>query len=124
MDNFTKIERVLTLLISGIFRAGVMVGRVIWRMSQAIGQIFDWWRNLDEKSKKLITTVSALAAAIWVLNRAFFASPIGVITGLITALLLLWEDYQTWKEGGKSFINWSKWEGEINQAKAAFKWLG
>ncbi|WP_339053365.1 lytic transglycosylase catalytic [Arsenophonus endosymbiont of Crataerina pallida] len=124
LDNFPKIERVLTRLISGIIRAGEMVGRVIWRMSQAIEQIFDWWRNLDGKSKKLITTFSGLAVAIWGLNRAFFASPIGIITGLIAALLLLWEDYQTWKEGGKSFINWSKWEGEINQAKAAFKWLG
>ncbi|HGJ5866570.1 transglycosylase SLT domain-containing protein, partial [Arsenophonus nasoniae] len=124
LDNFPEIERVLTSIIKGIIRAGEMVVRVIGRMSQAIGQIFDWWRNLDEKSKKLITTFSGLATAIWVLNRAFFASPIGIITGLIAALLLLWEDYQTWKEGGKSFINWSKWEGEINQAKAAFRWLG
>ncbi|HGJ5882146.1 lytic transglycosylase catalytic [Arsenophonus sp.] len=124
LDNFPKIERVITGLINGILRAGEMVGRVIWRMSQAIVQIFDWWRNLDGKSKKLITTFSGLATAIWVLNRAFFASPIGIITGLIAALLLLWEDYQTWKEGGKSFIDWSKWEGEIRLAKAAFKWLG
>ncbi|MFS1583644.1 MAG: lytic transglycosylase catalytic [Candidatus Arsenophonus phytopathogenicus] len=124
LDNFPKIERVLTRIIKGIIQAGGMVSRVIWRVSQVIGQVFDWWRNLDEKSKKLITTFSGLAAAIWVLNRAFFASPIGIITGLIAALLLLWEDYQTWKEGGKSFIDWSKWEGEINLAKAAFTWLG
>ncbi|WP_334469250.1 lytic transglycosylase catalytic [Arsenophonus sp. PmNCSU2021_1] len=124
LDNFPKIEKILTSIIKGIIRAGEMVGRVIWRMSQAIGQIFDWWRNLDEKSKKLITTFSGLAAAIWVLNRAFFASPIGIITGLIAALLLLWEDYQTWKEGGKSFIDGSKWESEIDLTKAAFTWLG
>lgn len=124
LANFPEIERVLTSIIKGIIRVGEMVGRVIWRMSQAIGQIFDWWRNLDGKSKKLITTFSGLATAIWVLNRAFFASPIGIITGLIAALLLLWEDYQTWKEGGKSFIDWSRWEGEIRLAKAAFKWLG
>ncbi|HGJ5866446.1 lytic transglycosylase catalytic [Arsenophonus nasoniae] len=124
LDSFPKIERVLTSIIKGILHAGEIVGRVIWRMSQAIGQIFDWWRNLDGKSKKLITTFSGLATAIWVLNRAFFASPIGLITALVAALLLLWEDYQTWKEGGKSFIDWSRWEGEIAQAKSAFKWLG
>ncbi|WP_334468708.1 lytic transglycosylase catalytic [Arsenophonus sp. PmNCSU2021_1] len=124
LDNFPKIEWALTSIIKGIIQVGEIVSRIIWRMSQVIGQVFDWWRNLDEKSKKLITTFSGLATAIWVLNRAFFASPIGIITGLIAALLLLWEDYQTWKEGGKSFINWSKWEGEINHAKAAFKWLG
>uniref|UniRef100_A0A3B0M0P8 Membrane-bound lytic murein transglycosylase F n=1 Tax=Arsenophonus endosymbiont of Trialeurodes vaporariorum TaxID=235567 RepID=A0A3B0M0P8_9GAMM len=124
LDNFPKIERVLTSVIKGIIQASGMVSRVIWQVSQVIRQVFDWWRNLDKKSKKLITTFSGLAAAIWVLNRAFFASPVGIITGLIAALLLLWEDYQTWKEGGKSFIDWSKWEGAINLAKAAFTWLG
>ncbi|PAV01786.1 lytic transglycosylase [Arsenophonus sp. ENCA] len=124
LDNFPKIERVLTSVIKGVIQAGEMVGRVIWRVSEVMGHVFDWWRNLDEKSKKLITTFSGLATAIWVLNRAFFASPIGIITALVAALLLLWEDYQTWKEGGKSFIDWSKWEGEINLAKAAFTWLG
>ncbi|HGJ5880635.1 MAG TPA: lytic transglycosylase catalytic, partial [Arsenophonus nasoniae] len=124
LTNFPEIEKILTSIIKGIIQAGGMVSRVIWRVSQVIGQVFDWWHNLDEKSKKLITSFSGLAAAIWVLNRAFFASPIGIITGLIAALLLLWEDYQTWKEGGKSFIDWSKWEGEIRLAKAAFKWLG
>lgn len=124
LNNFPKIEQLLTRIIKGIIRAGEMVGRVIWRLTQVTGQIFDWWDSLDEKSKKLITSFSALAGAIWLLNRAFFSSPIGIITGLIAALLLLWDDYQTWKEGGKSFIDWSKWEVEINQAKSAFKWLG
>ncbi|SPP31647.1 hypothetical protein ARAF_0789 [Arsenophonus endosymbiont of Aleurodicus floccissimus] len=58
------------------------------------------------------------------LNQAFFASPIGIISGLVAVLLLLWEDYQTWKEGGKSFIYWSKCEGDISLAKAAFTGLG
>ncbi|MBE9698295.1 lytic transglycosylase domain-containing protein, partial [Escherichia coli] len=36
---------------------------------------------------------------------------------------LLYDDYQTWKEGGKSLIDWSKWQPEIEQAKKVFKWL-
>lgn len=85
-----------------MIRAGEMVGHVIWRLIQAAGQIFDWWRSLDGQSKKVITTFGALTAAI----------------------LLLWDDYQTWKEGGKSFIDWSKWGPEIEQAKKAFAWIG
>jgi hypothetical protein len=33
---------------------------------------------------------------------------------------LLWEDYQTWKEGGKSLIDW-KWKPEVD---AALKMVG
>lgn len=38
------------------------------------------------------------------------------VTTLIIALGLLWDDYQTWKEGGKSLIDWGKWKTEIDQA--------
>ncbi|MCP6071247.1 hypothetical protein NL367_26730, partial [Klebsiella pneumoniae] len=31
--------------------------------------------------------------------------------------------YKTWKEGGKSLIDWSKWEPAIEKAKKVFKWL-
>ncbi|MGL9724463.1 lytic transglycosylase catalytic [Sodalis sp. (in: enterobacteria)] len=124
LENFPKIEDVLTQIVRGMIRAGEMVGRVIWRLVQAAGQIFDWWRSLDGQSKKVITTFGALTAAIWALNRAFFSSPMGIITGLAAAILLLWDDYQTWKEGGKSFIDWSKWGPEIEQAKKAFAWIG
>ncbi len=70
-----------------MIRAGEMVSRVIWRLIQAVGEIFDWWNSLDTQSKKVITTFGAFTAAIWALNRAFFSSPIGIITGLVAALL-------------------------------------
>ncbi|QHM71274.1 transglycosylase SLT domain-containing protein [Mixta intestinalis] len=123
LDNFPKIEELLTRAIQGIIRAGEAVTRIVWRLMQAAGEIFDWWNSLDDQSKKLITTFGAFTAAVWALNRAFFSSPIGIITGLVAALLLLYDDYQTWKEGGKSFIDWSKWQTEIAQAKQAFIWL-
>jgi hypothetical protein len=37
------------------------------------------------------------------------------------AIALLWEDYQTWKEGGKSLIDWGKWKPEVD---AALKMVG
>lgn len=39
-----------------------------------------------------------------------------MITTLIIALGLLLDDYQAWKEGGKSLIDWGKWKTEIDQA--------
>jgi hypothetical protein len=57
------------------------------------------------------------------LNSAFLMSPIGFITALVLALALLYDDYMTWKEGGKSLIDWSKWEPGIKKAKEAIIWL-
>jgi hypothetical protein len=49
------------------------------------------------------------------------ASPITWVLGLAAAIALLWEDYQTWKEGGKSLIDWGKWKPEVD---AALKMVG
>lgn len=38
-------------------------------------------------------------------------------------MLLLYDDYRTWKEGGKSLIDWKEWEPAIEKAKAAILWL-
>ena len=38
------------------------------------------------------------------------------ILGLAAAIALLWEDYQTWKKGGDSLIDWGKWEPAITAA--------
>ncbi|MCG5950874.1 hypothetical protein MER83_20630, partial [Acinetobacter baumannii] len=54
---------------------------------------------------------------------AFLASPIGIVLALAAAIAALWDDYQTWKNGGESLIDWSKWEGGIETAIARIKEL-
>jgi hypothetical protein len=81
------------------------------------GSVIDWWKKLDDGSKKFLMTIGAILIAWRLLNSAFLKSPIGLITTLILAIGLLYDDYQTWKEGGKSLIDWSKWQPEIEQAK-------
>ncbi|WP_262365170.1 lytic transglycosylase domain-containing protein, partial [Enterobacter hormaechei] len=83
----------------------------------------DWWKRLDDGSKNLLKIFGALLVAWRLLNSAFLKSPIGIITTLILAIGLLYDDYQTWKEGGKSLIDWSKWEPAIEKAKKAILWL-
>lgn len=55
--------------------------------------------------------IGAVTIAWKLLNAVFKASPIGriitLIMGLVTAIGLLIDDYETWKEGGKSFFDWS-----------------
>lgn len=121
LDNFPKIEGAITGTVKGILWAGEMVGRVIYRLIQLGQSISDWWDSLDKQSQELIELIGALTAAWWMLNRAMLASPITWVLGLAAAIALLWEDYQTWKEGGKSLIDWGKWKPEVD---AALKMVG
>lgn len=121
LDNFPKIEGAITATVKGILWAGEMVGRVIYRLIQLGEGISNWWDSLDKQSQELIELLGALTAAWWLLNRAMLASPITWVLGLAAAVALLWEDYQTWKEGGKSLIDWGKWKPEVD---AALKMVG
>ncbi|HBX7643200.1 TPA: hypothetical protein MIG29_03225 [Klebsiella pneumoniae] len=123
LDNFPKIEGAITATVKGILWAGEMVGRVIYRLIQLGRSISDWWDSLDKQSQELIELLGALTAAWWLLNRAMLASPITWVLGLAGAVALLLEDYQTWKEGGKSLVDWGKWKTEIDNAEKFIKSL-
>ncbi|WP_445494395.1 lytic transglycosylase catalytic [Photorhabdus sp. SF281] len=124
LDNFPKIEATLTKIIKGILGFAEVFSRMVYRVVQCIGDVIDWWKRLDESSKMLIAMFGAIVVAWRLLNSAFLMSPIGMITVLIGALLLLYDDYKTWKEGGKSLIDWGQWEKEIDLAISAFKEIG
>lgn len=82
----------------------------------------DGWKRLDEGSKNLLKIFEAILLVAWrLLNSAFLISPLGLITSLILAIGLLWDDYQVWKEGGKSLIDWEKWEPVINYVLKALE---
>ncbi|HBS9756227.1 TPA: lytic transglycosylase domain-containing protein [Klebsiella pneumoniae] len=126
LDNFPKIERTINAVVKGILWMGEAVGRVVYRLIQAAGDIRDWWKGLDEDSRKLIGTLGGMLVAWRLLNAAMLASPITWVLALAGALLLLYDDYKTWKEGGKSLIDWDKWEPAINFALTAIEklWTG
>ncbi|MBE8621296.1 transglycosylase SLT domain-containing protein [Salmonella enterica] len=123
LDNFPKIEETLTKVIKGVIWLANAFTRMAWRLMQGAGSVIDWWKRLDDGSKNLLKIFGALLVAWRLLNSAFLKSPIGLITTLILAIGLLYDDYQTWKEGGKSLIDWSRWQPEIEQAKKVFEWL-
>ncbi|HIE9092199.1 TPA: transglycosylase SLT domain-containing protein [Klebsiella pneumoniae] len=123
LDNFPKIEGAITATVKGILWAGEMVGRVIYRLIQAASNIRSWWSGLDRDSQKLIEALGGLLVAWRLLNAAMLASPITWVLAFAGALLLLYDDYRTWKEGGKSLIDWKQWEPAIEKAKAAILWL-
>ncbi|EPC5166921.1 lytic transglycosylase catalytic [Salmonella enterica] len=123
LDNFPKIEETLTKVIKGVIWLANAFTRMAWRLIQGAGSVIDWWKRLDDGSKNLLKIFGALLVAWRLLNSAFLKSPIGIITTLILAIGLLYDDYQTWKEGGNSLIDWEKWQPAIDKAKDAMIWL-
>ena len=62
---------------------------------------------------KFIPALKTFIGLLKLFRLAFLASPIGIILALGAALALLYDDYKTWKEGGKSLFDWSKWTNGI-----------
>ncbi len=61
-----------------------------------------------------LSVIKMFIPALKAFRLAFLASPIGIILALASALYLLYDDYKTWREGGKSLFDWSKWTEGID----------
>lgn len=116
LDNFPKIEGTLTKTIKGILWLADAFGRMAYRVIQGAGEVIEWWKKLDAGSKQFLEILGAVLIAWRLLNSALLMSPIGMITSLVVGLGLLYDDYKTWKEGGKSLIDWGQWGSEIGSA--------
>nr|DAP93575.1 MAG TPA: virion protein [Caudoviricetes sp.] len=116
LDNFPRIEQTLTKAIKGILALGDIIGRLFFRLIEGTSSLITWWQSLDKQTRELISLFGALTIALRILNSTFWMSPIGLITALAAGIALLWEDYQTWKEGGDSLIDWGKWKPEVEAA--------
>jgi hypothetical protein len=124
VDNFGKIAEVIEKVTKGIIWLADIVSEMSLRAMQVIETLVDFWNSLDDSTKKVVASLALLAAGWKVLNAVFLATPLGRLTLLGTALLALYDDYKTWKEGGKSLIDWSIWEEQIGKALFGLSKLG
>lgn len=88
-----------------------------------VQHLFHEVENLDTASGSWLKTLGLLAAAWLALSAVLAASPVGLVLLLAGSLLALYNDYETWKKGGKSLINWAQWKNEIDLAKAGIQGL-
>lgn len=125
---FPQIESALMPAIDGILSVFNAVAHVIIRGVGLVADLVQGWNNLDQTAKQLIGTTGALIVAWRLLDLAFSASPIGLMTtliaGLAAAILVLYDDFKTWQEGGASLIDWAVWKPAIDYALGAFGSLG
>lgn len=64
---------------------------------------------------RLMPLLKGFIGLLKMMRLAFLASPIGIIMALAAALAALYDDYKGWKEGGKSLIDWSKWNDNLEK---------
>lgn len=81
-----------------------------------------WMQENKEFVNAFLTIIAvglgAIAAATIPINLTVVA-----VVALTAAIAALWQDYQTWKRGGDSFIDWSKWEPGFTAAGKGIRWL-
>jgi soluble lytic murein transglycosylase-like protein len=79
-----------------------------------------WVRDNEEFVKTFLTIMATGLAGIAIALTPINLTAVAVV-GLTSALALLWQDYQTWKQGSASFIDWAKWEPGFKAAEGAIK---
>ncbi len=81
-----------------------------------------WMRDNKEFVQTFLTILAvglgAVAAATIPINLT-----VAAVLALAAAIAALYQDYQTWKRGGESLIDWGKWEPGMKKAGDAIKWL-
>lgn len=88
----------------------------IEKVFQIMSDFGQWCMEHKEFISAFLITITSLLVGL-----GLAATPINLtvvaITALAAAVAALWDDYQVWKEGGDSLIDWSKWEPGITAAK-------
>lgn len=81
-----------------------------------------WVRENKEFVETFLAVIAAGLAAVALATIPINLTVVAVLA-LSAAIAALWQDYQTWKRGGDSFIDWSKWEPGFKAAGQGIKWL-
>lgn len=104
--NMPLILNTLERLVKFVFKALDATVALGSRLFSILSRVYDFFVQLDTATNGWSTVVLGLVAAWKFLNLAFLATPLGMLLTGFLALLALWDDFQTFMEGGQSLINW------------------
>lgn len=125
MENLGQLQEFISGTIGVLLRVFQFGWALFGRLSDAIAAyvriVIGAFRSLDPTVQLIIAGVLGLTAAWKLLNLAFLASPVTWVLALGAALLALYDDYQTFKEGGESLIDWAQWQSEADIVAAIFE---
>jgi hypothetical protein len=110
MDNAKQIEDALQPILEAVVSIGSAIARLTGRAFQLMGElikpVIDIIMKANDETDGWLFKIIALTAAWKMFNLSFLISPLGLIIALGAALLLLYDDWKTWEEGGESAIDW------------------
>lgn len=104
--NMPRIQRALEGLVNFVFKALDITNILGARLWSILGRVYDFFVMLDRVTGGWSTKILAVAAAWKFFNLSFLATPLGMLLSLGVALLALWDDFMTFREGGESLIDW------------------
>ncbi len=105
--NMPKITASLQKFITFIFKAFEATTILGARVFSILQRVYDFFYMLHKQTDGWSTIILGVVAAWKFLNLAFLATPLGMLLTGLTALLALYDDFQVWREGGKSLFDWS-----------------
>lgn len=89
------------------------------RVFSILSRVYDFLVKLDKLTNGWSTRILAFLAIWKAFNLSFLLTPLGLLIAALTTILLLFDDFETYQEGGKSLINWGKYLPTINAVKDA-----
>ncbi len=105
-QNMPKIQNALERFVKFVFKALEAVTQLGSRLWSILTRIYDFFVMLDKATDGWSTIIFGVIAAWKLLNLSFLATPLGMLLAGFVALLALWDDFKTFKEGGASLIDW------------------
>lgn len=116
-ENLPKISAVIAKVLYYIYRIGKAIAYVVSLGAKLISGAYNFMKKFPATFKVFIGVIGAILLTI---------NPIlTIILAGLSAIVLLIDDYMTWKRGGKSLFgdSWKKIEDFIEKAKDKFEWL-
>lgn len=119
--NLPKIQTALEKFVNFVFKALDATTQLGLRVWHILGTVYDFFVKLDAATNGWSTVILGIVAAWKLLNLSFLATPLGLVLSGLLAILALYDDFQVWKEGGKSFFDWSSFVPVIDSVAYALK---
>lgn len=118
IESFTKVLRNLgdyiikniqpiTKAIAKFFEVFYRLGKAGIKILSVLGKVLIWVVDL------LDSQIARAILVIGVLTKVIMMSPLTMFISALVMLLLLIDDYMTWKRGGDSALDWSKFDEAI-----------
>lgn len=94
----------------------------IEKVLAGLSELGGWVRANKEFVADFLTVMAVGLGAI-ALATLPITGTVAAITALGAAIALLYQDYQTWKRGGDSFVDWGVWKDRIDAVTGAIQKL-